>query len=165
VAPPVRAKSGRIRRENQTAPRRDTLRGQEGYDEVNPPSDGLITQDAFAGRPTAPRGRARQLRSGRLELTYMPVASWHWQVILRNANTGGDAAIRFAGEQYAADSGFIRGGMGATIASPLQWHSSLAIVCLMSGQSPAASNYWIVRGLYELVSPRARSSRRQRPTR
>jgi carbonic anhydrase/acetyltransferase-like protein (isoleucine patch superfamily) len=102
----------------------------------------LITQDAFAGQPTAPRGRARQLRSGRLELTYMPVASWHWQVILRNANTGGDAAIRFAGEQCAADSGFIRGGMGRN-------NCVIAAVAFITGHR--LLNVWAKPGSQQLL--------------
>ena len=76
------------------------------------PSDGLITRDAFAGLPTPSHGWAWELRSGRLELTYMPVTFWHWQVVLALLEYWRRRGHQVAGEQYVADSGFIRGGTG-----------------------------------------------------
>jgi Uma2 family endonuclease len=76
------------------------------------PSNGLITRDAFAGLPTPSHGWAWELRSGRLELTYMPVTFWHWQVVLALLEYWRRRGHQVAGEQYVADSGFIRGGTG-----------------------------------------------------
>lgn len=76
------------------------------------PSDGLITREAFAELPTPSHGWAWELRSGRLELTYMPVTFWHWQVILAVLEYWRRRGHQVAGEQYVADSGFIRGGAG-----------------------------------------------------
>jgi Uma2 family endonuclease len=76
------------------------------------PSDGLITRDAFAGLPIPSHGWAWELRSGRLELTYMPVTFWHWQVVLALLEYWRRRGHQVAGEQYVADSGFIRGGTG-----------------------------------------------------
>jgi Uma2 family endonuclease len=80
--------------------------------QIDLPSDGLITRDAFAGLPTPTHGWAWELRSGRLELTYMPVTFWHWQVILAVLGYWRRRGHEVAGEQYVADSGFIRGGTG-----------------------------------------------------
>jgi Uma2 family endonuclease len=82
--------------------------------QIELPSDGVITRAAFAELPTPSPGWAWELRSGRLELTYMPVTFWHWQVILvvleywRRRRRGHEVA----GEQYVADPGFVRGGSG-----------------------------------------------------
>jgi hypothetical protein len=80
--------------------------------QISLPSNGLITRDAFAGLPTPTHGWAWELRSGRLELTYMPVTFWHWQVVLALLEYWRRRGHQVAGEQYVADSGFIRGGTG-----------------------------------------------------
>jgi Uma2 family endonuclease len=80
--------------------------------QIDLPSNGVITRDAFAQLPTPSRSWAWELRSGRLELTYMPVTFWHWQVILAVLEYWQRRGHQVAGEQYVADSGFVRGGTG-----------------------------------------------------
>jgi Uma2 family endonuclease len=76
------------------------------------PSDGIITRADFEALPRVPRGWAWELRSGRLELTYMPVTSWHWHVVLAALEYWRKRGHVIIGEQYVADSGFMRGGTG-----------------------------------------------------
>jgi len=76
------------------------------------PGDGVITRPAFDELPTPSHGWAWELRSGRLELTYMPVTFWHWQVILAALEYWRRRGHEVSGEQYVADSGFMRGGTG-----------------------------------------------------
>jgi len=80
--------------------------------QIDLPANGVITRDAFAGLPIPTRGWAWELRSGRLELTYMPVTFWHWQVVLALLEYWRHRGHEVAGEQYVADSGFMRGGTG-----------------------------------------------------
>jgi Uma2 family endonuclease len=80
--------------------------------QIELPSDGVITRATFADLPTPSHGWAWELRSGRLELTYMPVTFWHWQVILAVLEYWRRRGHEVAGEQYIADSGFVRGGSG-----------------------------------------------------
>lgn len=80
--------------------------------QIDLPSNGLITRETFAELPTPSRGWAWELRSGRLELTYMPVTFWHWQVVLAVLEYWRRCGHQVAGEQYVADSGFMRGGTG-----------------------------------------------------
>lgn len=79
---------------------------------INLPGDGVITRAAFADLPTPSPRWAWELRSGRLSLTYMPVTFWHWQVILVVLEYWRRRGHEVAGEQYVADSGFVRGGSG-----------------------------------------------------
>lgn len=76
------------------------------------PSDGLITRSTFEALPSPGRGWAWELRDGRLELVHMPVSFWHWQIISMVLAYWARLGHAVAGEQYVADSGFIRGGTG-----------------------------------------------------
>lgn len=76
------------------------------------PSDGTITLADFAGLPEPPRGWAWELRSGQLELNHMPVLGWHWVVVLAALQHWKSLGHAVLGEQYVADSGFVRGGTG-----------------------------------------------------
>lgn len=80
--------------------------------EIALPSNGLITQPDFQALPTPGRGWAWELRDGRLELTHMPVTGWHWLVVLAILEYWRDQGFEILGEQYVADSGFIRGESG-----------------------------------------------------
>lgn len=84
--------------------------------QIELPQDGLITRAAFAELPTPTRGWAWELRSGRLELTHMPVTFWHWQVVLAVLEYWRRRGHQVAGEQYVADSGFVRGGRNNYVA-------------------------------------------------
>ena len=77
-----------------------------------PPSDGDITRADFAALPEPPRGWAWELRAGRLELTHMPVVGWHWLVVLAALDYWKALGHTVLGEQYIADSGFMRGRTG-----------------------------------------------------
>jgi Uma2 family endonuclease len=79
---------------------------------IDLPSDGVITRADFEALPRVPRGWAWELRSGRLELTYMPVTGWHWLVVLAALEYWRGRGHAALGEQYVADSGFVRGGTG-----------------------------------------------------
>lgn len=76
------------------------------------PSDGTIRLADFAALPEPPRGWAWELRSGRLELNHMPVLGWHWVVVLAALEYWKSLGHAVLGEQYVADSGFVRGGGG-----------------------------------------------------
>lgn len=80
--------------------------------QIDLPSNGVITRQTFTELPMPTRGWAWELRSGRLELTYMPVTFWHWQVVLMLLEYWRRRGHQVAGEQYVADSGFMRGGTG-----------------------------------------------------
>jgi Uma2 family endonuclease len=80
--------------------------------QIELPSDGVITRETFGDLPIPTRGWAWELRSGRLELTYRPVTFWHWQVVLVLLEYWRRREHQVAGEQYVADSGFVRGGTG-----------------------------------------------------
>jgi Uma2 family endonuclease len=80
--------------------------------QIDLPTDGIITRADFEGLPTPGRGWAWELRSGRLELTHMPVTVWHWQVVLAVLEYFRRLGHQIAGEQYVADSGFVQGGTG-----------------------------------------------------
>jgi len=47
-----------------------------------------------------------------LELVYMPVSIWHWQIIMMVLEHWRRLGHQVAGEQYVSDSGFVRGGSG-----------------------------------------------------
>jgi Uma2 family endonuclease len=76
------------------------------------PSDGVITRATFDALPTPARGWAWELHDGRLELVHMPVSVWHWQIIMMVLEYWRRRGHAVAGEQYVADSGFVRGGTG-----------------------------------------------------
>ena len=76
------------------------------------PNDGTITRADFAGLPEPPRGWAWELRSGRLGLNHMPVLGWHWMVVLAALDYWKALGHAVLGEQYVADSGFVRGQTG-----------------------------------------------------
>lgn len=75
-------------------------------------SDGKITSADFASLPEPPRGWAWELRSGQLELNHMPVLGWRWLVVLAALDYWKSLGHAVLGEQYVADSGFVRGGTG-----------------------------------------------------
>lgn len=77
---------------------------------IDLPSDGIITRADFEALPRVPRGWAWELRSGRLELTYMPVSYWHSTVILAVLDFWRRLGHAVASEQYIAETGFLRGG-------------------------------------------------------
>jgi Uma2 family endonuclease len=79
---------------------------------IDLPSDGMITRATFEALPVPARGWAWELRDGRLELVYMPVTFWHWQIIMMVLEFWRKRGHEIAGEQYVADSGFARGGTG-----------------------------------------------------
>ncbi|WP_212828274.1 Uma2 family endonuclease [Catellatospora sp. TT07R-123] len=79
---------------------------------IDLPSDGVITRATFENLPTPNRGWAWELHDGRLELVHMPVTIWHWQIILMILEHWRRHGHEVAGEQYVADSGFVRGGSG-----------------------------------------------------
>jgi Uma2 family endonuclease len=76
------------------------------------PSDGVITRTTFEALPTPARGWAWELHNGRLELVHMPVSVWHWQIIMMVLEYWRRMGHAVAGEQYVAESGFVRGGTG-----------------------------------------------------
>jgi hypothetical protein len=47
-----------------------------------------------------------------LELNRMPVTGWHWLVVLAALEYWRGHGFAILGEQYIADSGFVRGGSG-----------------------------------------------------
>ena len=65
-----------------------------------------------------------ELHSGRLVLKHMPVTGWRWLVVLAALEYWRGLGHAILGEQYAADSGFGRGGSGKTISWPTAWSSS-----------------------------------------
>lgn len=80
--------------------------------QIDLPSDGIITLADFRALPTPARRWAWELHSGRLELNYMPVTGWHWLVVLAALEFWRGRGHAILGEQYIADSGFVRGGSG-----------------------------------------------------
>jgi Uma2 family endonuclease len=76
------------------------------------PSDGVITRPTFEALPTPARGWVWELHNGRLELVHMPVSVWRWQIIMMVLEYWRRLGHEVAGEQYVADSGFVRGGTG-----------------------------------------------------
>lgn len=76
------------------------------------PAMGIHTRADFAKLPEVAPGWAWELRSGRLELTNMPVTMWHWKVVSAVLEYWRKRGHEVGGEQYVADSGFIRGGTG-----------------------------------------------------
>jgi Uma2 family endonuclease len=79
---------------------------------IDLPNDGIITRADFEALPKPARGWAWELHSGRLELKHMPVTGWHWLVVLAALEYWRDRGHEILGEQYVADSGFVRGGAG-----------------------------------------------------
>jgi len=80
--------------------------------QIDLPSDGIITLADFKALPRPARGWAWELHSGRLELKHMPVTGWHWLVVLAALEYWRGLGHAILGEQYVADSGFVRGGSG-----------------------------------------------------
>ncbi len=80
--------------------------------EIDLPMTGVRTRAEFAALPTVPRGWAWELRSGRLELTLMPVTFWHFRIVFMVLEYWLRRGHEIAGERYVADSGFARGGIG-----------------------------------------------------
>jgi Uma2 family endonuclease len=80
--------------------------------QIDLPSDGIITLATFKALPKPAHGWAWELHSGRLELKFMPVTGWHWLVVLAALEYWRDLGHAILGEQYIADSGFVRGGSG-----------------------------------------------------
>jgi Uma2 family endonuclease len=76
------------------------------------PEARVDTRAQFDELPGVSQGWAWELRSGRLELTFMPVTFWHFQVVLLVLEYWRRLGHVIAGEQYVADSGFVRGGTG-----------------------------------------------------
>jgi Uma2 family endonuclease len=76
------------------------------------PSDGVVTRATFEALPTPAPGWAWELHDSRLELVHMPVSVWHWQIIMIVLEYWRRQGHEVAGEQYIADSGFLRGGTG-----------------------------------------------------
>ena len=80
--------------------------------QIELPGDGVITRETFGDLPVPTPGWGWELRAGRLQLTYMPVTFWHWQVVLAVLEYWRRRGHEVAGEQYVADSGFMRGRTG-----------------------------------------------------
>jgi Uma2 family endonuclease len=80
--------------------------------QIDLPMTGVTTRAQFDDLPAVPRGWAWELRSGRLELTLMPVTFWHFRIIFMVLEHWLRLGHEIAGEQYVADSGFARGGTG-----------------------------------------------------
>ncbi len=79
---------------------------------IDLPRDGIITRATFDGLPQPAESWAWELRDGRLELVHMPVTVWHWQIIIMVLGYWQRLGHAVAGEQYVAESGFVRGGTG-----------------------------------------------------
>ncbi|WP_194814029.1 Uma2 family endonuclease [Nocardia sp. XZ_19_385] len=80
--------------------------------QIDLPMTGVRTRAEFDELPSVPRGWAWELRSGRLELTLMPVTFWHFRIVFMVLETWIRRGFEISGEQYVADSGFARGGTG-----------------------------------------------------
>lgn len=80
--------------------------------QIDLPMTGIRTRDEFDRLPGVPRGWAWELRSGRLELTLMPVTVWHFRIVFMILEYWLRLGHEIAGEQYVADNGFMRGGTG-----------------------------------------------------
>ena len=80
--------------------------------QIDLPMTGIRTRDEFDRLPGVPRGWAWELRSGRLELTLMPVTVWHFRIVFVILEYWLRLGHEIAGEQYVADNGFMRGGTG-----------------------------------------------------
>ncbi|WP_282778809.1 MULTISPECIES: Uma2 family endonuclease [unclassified Nocardia] len=76
------------------------------------PSTGIRTRAEFEALPVVPRGWAWELRSGRLELTHMPVTFWYYRIVFQVLELWKRLGYEIAGNQYVADSGFARGSLG-----------------------------------------------------
>lgn len=76
------------------------------------PPSGVRTRAEFEALPGVPRGWAWELRSGRLELTLMPVTFWYSRIVLDVLEFWRRFGYESAGDQYVADSGFARGDTG-----------------------------------------------------
>jgi Uma2 family endonuclease len=80
---------------------------------IDLPSDGMITRADFEALPRPVRGWAWELLApGRLRLTHMPITVWHSRIVLTALEYWRGLGYEIAGEQYVADSGFVRGGDG-----------------------------------------------------
>lgn len=80
--------------------------------QIDLPMTGVRTRAEFDQLPGVPRGWAWELRSGRLELTFMPVTFWHFRIVFMVLEHWLRRGYEISGEQYVADSGFVRGGTG-----------------------------------------------------
>jgi Uma2 family endonuclease len=80
--------------------------------QIDLPMTGVKTRADFDRLPSVPRGWAWELRSGKLELTLMPVTVWHFRIVFMILDYWLRLGYEIAGEQYVADSGFARGGTG-----------------------------------------------------
>ncbi|WP_369640601.1 Uma2 family endonuclease [Nocardia sp. JMUB6875] len=76
------------------------------------PRTGVRTRAEFETLPTVPRGWAWELRSGRLELSLMPVTFWYSRIVCQVLDFWRGYGYEAAGDQYVADSGFARGEIG-----------------------------------------------------
>lgn len=76
------------------------------------PRSGVRTRAEFDTLPAVPRGWAWELRSGRLELTLMPVTFWYSRIVFQVLDFWRGHGYEIAGDQYVADSGFARGDIG-----------------------------------------------------
>ncbi|MGX1804427.1 Uma2 family endonuclease [Nocardia sp. NPDC055321] len=76
------------------------------------PPSGVRTRAEFDSLPGLPRGWAWELRSGRLELTRMPVTFWYSRAVIDVLEFWRRFGYESAGDQYVADSGFARGDTG-----------------------------------------------------
>lgn len=79
---------------------------------IDLPRDGIITRSTFDGLPKPAESWAWELRDGRLELVHTLVTVWHWQIIMMVLGYWQRLGHIVAGEQYVAESGFVRGGTG-----------------------------------------------------
>ncbi|MEV6772349.1 Uma2 family endonuclease [Nocardia sp. NPDC051030] len=76
------------------------------------PMTGVRTRAEFEALPAVPRGWAWELRSGRLELTLMPVTFWYSRIVFNVLEFWSGLGYEIAGDQYVADTGFARGDTG-----------------------------------------------------
>ncbi|MFZ2242518.1 MAG: Uma2 family endonuclease [Gordonia amarae] len=80
--------------------------------QINLPPTGVRSRTDFDNLPEVSPGWAWELRSGRLELTLMPVTFWHFRIVMMVLEHWLRLGHEVAGEQYVADSGFARGETG-----------------------------------------------------
>lgn len=76
------------------------------------PLTGIRTRAEFEALPSVPRGWAWELRAGRLELSLMPVTFWYSRILFGVLEFWRNHGYEIAADQYVADSGFARGGIG-----------------------------------------------------
>ncbi|MFJ4657366.1 Uma2 family endonuclease [Nocardia sp. NPDC088792] len=81
-------------------------------EQLDLPLTGVRTRAEFEALPLVPRGWAWELRSGRLELSVMPVTFWYSRIVFCVLEFWRSHGYEIAGDQYIADTGFARGDTG-----------------------------------------------------